>query len=277
MVTCHFLSVAMPQSVMQFTRLKQKERKPTPWNGEIITSVHRTVLMDWILEVVSFYDLNTKCLFATTNMIDSLLVQYPTSIELQQFQGLGAACLLVTAEQHDTTTKISYVNENFSPEEEICSLIPSMEKVEFLNLYENVKRMSNEINPITPVDFLNSLSWIVSLEETPEGNSAYRLCSCIMELSLLECNMLVFRTSTIAMASLLVALSTFGCFKEKIYSLLNLENNWDELFECAEELICCFHSHSAHTHNSHHIFTHKYSEFYYTQLSLINLSDVVAR
>lgn len=87
-----------------------------------ITHKQRSILVEWIIEVISYYNLKPTTLIRTIRFIDFYLTQSPDIVSLQNFQLVGAASLLHNTARNDFPFKISQNNVNHSAIEEIASL-----------------------------------------------------------------------------------------------------------------------------------------------------------
>jgi len=263
----HFICFNM-QYIVSYHSMKLQELLPYKLEREEITPKQRTILMGWILEVTSFYGLNSDCLFACKEMIDEFLARFQGPIPLHSLQPLGAACLLRATEKYDVVTKLSYANRNFSPVDEVISLIPNQNENEFLDVLRIVHIFLGNTTFVTYSNFLNLISKMLSLELDASHRDVYRLTLCLLELSILNCNLTTFNTSTVTLAAVFIALQAFE-LENEIPILLNLENDLDEISECMELLVSTFHE----AYNSQPFISDKYCNFSSINVSTIDLSE----
>lgn len=78
--------------------------------------------MEWLIEVVSFYELKSATLIRSISTLDLYLRENPDKISLHNLQLLAAASLLHTTAKSDFPFKISQNNVNHSAADEIGSL-----------------------------------------------------------------------------------------------------------------------------------------------------------
>ncbi|CAM9129248.1 unnamed protein product [Choristocarpus tenellus] len=194
----------IPESLGLFaTYLRRQEEDLCPlpdyMGRQSFRAEHRSMLVDWLMEVVDVFDMCHRTAFLAVSYTDRFLSR--ASIPRNKFQLLGATCLHVASKCED----VSYIGI-----EDLASCAGrAYEPKHVLDMEEEVlKTLQFQLSVPTVLDFLN-----VMMEMVPEfkGLSQIRnLALYLAEISLQHFNFVLFKPSVTGSSCLVLALATLG-------------------------------------------------------------------
>ncbi|XP_056135369.1 G2/mitotic-specific cyclin-B2-like [Lampris incognitus] len=170
---------------------EQQAVRPKYMQGYKINGRMRAVLVDWLIEVHANFQLLQETLYLTVAVLDRFLQVHPISQQKLQLVGVTAMFLASKYEEMDCVDvgDLAYVTDNSFSNAQILE----MERVIFRQLNFNLGR------PL-PIHFLRRAS-----KASNSNVETHILAKYLMELTLLDYDMVHYRPSEIAAASLYLA------------------------------------------------------------------------
>jgi len=211
-------------------------------NTSDLLPVHRSMLVDWLVEVIDVFEMSVRSVFLAVNYTDRFLCLQ--KVERKKFQLLGATCLHIASKCED----VSYIG--------VDDLVVCADKVykpdDVLALEEQVLNSLNfEICVPTVIDFLNAFIGRLEYGESADrqcfvgenmppmilvSDRANFLAQYMTELSLQERYFISELPSRVAAASLVIALYYVDIHvsSERIFCLTGY--SVEDLKECIKRL-----------------------------------------
>ncbi|XP_056135368.1 G2/mitotic-specific cyclin-B2-like [Lampris incognitus] len=170
---------------------EQQAVRPKYMQGYKINGRMRAVLVDWLIEVHANFQLLQETLYLTVAVFDRFLQVHPNAQQKLQLVGVTAMFLASKYEEMDCVDvgDLAYVTDNSFSNAQILE----MERVIFRQLNFNLGR------PL-PIHFLRRAS-----KASNSNVETHILAKYLMELTLLDYDMVHYRPSEIAAASLYLA------------------------------------------------------------------------
>ncbi|CAM9794494.1 unnamed protein product, partial [Heterosigma akashiwo] len=136
------------ESFFQYLRIKEEEWQPTEYIGTIQTDMKpnmRSILVDWLVEVVDEYKLSQKTMYLGINLIDRSLSLFP--VPRTKLQLLGCSAMLLAAKFEEiyapSIDDFVYISDNTYTKEQI------------LNYEQKITQYLNfQLNGVTPYHYL---------------------------------------------------------------------------------------------------------------------------
>lgn len=153
-----------------FSRTLNERQDPAAGNVQSqseLQPLHRSMLVDWLVEVIDVFDMSLRSVFMAVNYTDRYLAQ--KRVQRNRFQLLGATCLHVASKCED----VSYIG--------VEDLVVCADKVyqaeDVLRLEEDVlNTLDFHMSVPTVIDFLNV--FVVRIKYDPEED---RHCTVLSE------------------------------------------------------------------------------------------------
>lgn len=192
-----------------------------------INNQMRSILVDWIIEIHFHYNFKRKTLFQTIYIIDLFLSN--NIIQKQNFQLLGAACLLISCKENEVLYPSIQNFVNFSNNAYTNKELLIMEKLV-------LKVLNFEILYPTSEEFYNIISKTFNFNKIQHHLGEYFLDS-----SLIDYNILKYKASTIAISCAYIVMKYYKINGYKILytSKMIIGDESQKLIkDCSREL--CF-------------------------------------
>ncbi|ETO83346.1 CMGC/CDK/CDC2 protein kinase [Phytophthora nicotianae P1976] len=194
---------------------------------ETVTSTHRSMLVDWIIEVVDVFELSPRTAFLAVNYTDRYLEL--ATVKKTQLQLLGATCLHVASKMEDLT----YIGVNDLVKCASYGFTATEVRVMEVKVLNALK--FTLVAP-TALDFLNIYERMIPAIPTKTAMLAHYL----LELTLQEYQFMSYLPSVVAACCLSMAMYTMdGLVMTKELSSV-CQHKWSDLEGCMEELQALF-------------------------------------
>lgn len=184
----------------------------------------RTILIDWLIEVHYKFQLRSETLFLTVALIDRYLNVMP--VPRTQLQLVGVTAMLIASKYEEIyppeCADLTFITKEAYTKEELLSCEESMLNALHFNLS-------------FPTSF-HFLKRFVKASRT-ETAKFYSLCKFLLEATLLNLNMSIWRPSQLAAAVVYLARASLG-YSDPLWVSLILHPRF--LLHCV--LFCVFHS-----------------------------------
>nr|CCA19390.1 cell division protein kinase putative [Albugo laibachii Nc14] len=192
---------------------RQKTLRPT----------HRSMLVDWLIEVVDVFEMCLRTAFLAVNYTDRFL--NIVMVKKTRFQLLGATCLHVASKCED----VSYIGV-----EDLAMCADNVyTSTEVLKMEEKLLNALNFTLAVpTALDFLNVYQRMIP----PVSMKSSMLAHYLLELALQEYQMLKYYPSVVATCCLSMALYTIEGFPMTKELADATCYKWSDLRECMAEL-----------------------------------------
>ncbi|OWZ14764.1 CMGC/CDK/CDC2 protein kinase [Phytophthora megakarya] len=184
---------------------------------------HRSMLVDWLIEVVDVFEMCLRTAFLAVNYTDRYLDI--VMVKKTQFQLLGATCLHVASKCED----VSYIGV-----EDLAMCADNVyTSVEVLEMEEKLLNTLNfTLSVPTALDFLNIYERMIP----PIQKKTSMLAHYLLELALQEYQFLKYLPSVVAACCLSMAMYTMDGFPMTKELVDACQYNWSDLKECMGEL-----------------------------------------
>ncbi|KAF1777297.1 Cyclin-like [Phytophthora cactorum] len=184
---------------------------------------HRSMLVDWLIEVVDVFEMCLRTAFLAVNYTDRYLDI--VMVKKTQFQLLGATCLHVASKCED----VSYIGV-----EDLAMCADNVyTSVEVLEMEEKLLNTLNfTLSVPTALDFLNIYERMIP----PIQKKTSMLAHYLLELALQEYQFLKYLPSVVAACCLSMAMYTMDGFPMTKELVDACQYNWLDLKECMGEL-----------------------------------------
>ncbi|CAH0474877.1 unnamed protein product [Peronospora belbahrii] len=184
---------------------------------------HRSMLVDWLIEVVDVFEMCLRTAFLAVNYTDRYLDI--VMVKKTQFQLLGATCLHVASKCED----VSYIGV-----EDLAMCADNVyTSVEVLEMEEKLLNTLNfTLSVPTALDFLNIYERMIP----PIQKKTSMLAHYLLELALQEYQFLKYLPSVVAACCLSMAMYTMDGFPMTKELVDACQYNWSNLKECMGEL-----------------------------------------
>ncbi|CCI40524.1 unnamed protein product [Albugo candida] len=201
------------QTETDIWRRRQKTLRPT----------HRSMLVDWLIEVVDVFEMCLRTAFLAVNYTDRFL--NIVMVKKTRFQLLGATCLHVASKCED----VSYIGV-----EDLAMCADNVyTSTEVLKMEEKLLNALNFTLAVpTALDFLNVYERMIP----PVSMKTSMLAHYLLELALQEYQMLKYYPSVVATCCLSLALYTIEGFPMTKELADATMYKWSDLRECMAEL-----------------------------------------
>ncbi|KAL7687442.1 putative protein kinase domain, F-box domain, protein kinase-like domain superfamily [Plasmopara halstedii] len=184
---------------------------------------HRSMLVDWLIEVVDVFEMCLRTAFLAVNYTDRYLDI--VMVKKTQFQLLGATCLHVASKCED----VSYIGV-----EDLAMCADNVyTSVEVLEMEEKLLNTLNfTLSVPTALDFLNIYERMIP----PIQKKTSMLAHYLLELALQEYQFLKYLPSKVAACCLSMAMYTIDGFPMTKELVDACQYEWPDLRECMGEL-----------------------------------------
>ncbi|DBA04888.1 TPA: hypothetical protein N0F65_006890 [Lagenidium giganteum] len=184
---------------------------------------HRSMLVDWLIEVVDVFEMCLRTAFLAVNYTDRFLDI--VMVKKTRFQLLGATCLHVASKCED----VSYIGV-----EDLAMCADNVyTSAEVLKMEEKLLNTLNfTLSVPTALDFLNIYERMIP----PIQKKTSMLAHYLLELALQEYQFLKFLPSVVATCCLSLAMYTVDGFPMTKELADATEYSWSHLKECMTEL-----------------------------------------
>ncbi|CAI5722716.1 unnamed protein product [Hyaloperonospora brassicae] len=184
---------------------------------------HRSMLVDWLIEVVDVFEMCLRTAFLAVNYTDRYLDI--VMVKKTQFQLLGATCLHVASKCED----VSYIGV-----EDLAMCADNVyTSVEVLEMEEKLLNTLNfTLSVPTALDFLNIYERMIP----PIQKKTSMLAHYLLELALQEYQFLKYLPSVVATCCLSMAMYTVDGFPMTKELVDACQYNWSGLKGCMGEL-----------------------------------------
>ncbi|TMW64990.1 hypothetical protein Poli38472_009157 [Pythium oligandrum] len=228
-------SSTIPEHVELFhSHLRQTERES--WKEikylsrqKTLRPAHRSMLVDWLIEVVDVFEMCLRTAFLAVNYTDRFLDI--VMVKKTRFQLLGATCLHVASKCED----VSYIGV-----EDLAMCADNVyTSAEVLKMEEKLLNTLNFTLSIpTALDFLNIYERMIP----PIQKKTSMLAHYLLELALQEYQFLKFLPSVVATCCLSMAMYTVDGFPMSEDLADACQYRWMDLRECMSELQALYSS-----------------------------------
>lgn len=200
-------------------------------NQRNISEIQYAVLIDWIIHVHTYLALTDECLFLSVKLIIEFLARVDY-FDQENFQLLGVACMLVSSK---------FIERSHIAIDELCSLcVKSYTKKQIIAFEHTLLlTLDFEIEQDNIINFFDLLALMFNftLKEYYQGKF-------MLELTLLEINMLIYRKTIIAfsVAYLVMKMNIdrHPHYKKCFFYLKDRETTEKLLKECGREILQLF-------------------------------------
>lgn len=215
--------VALFHAFLRQTELESWKEIKYLSRQKTLRPAHRSMLVDWLIEVVDVFEMCLRTAFLAVNYTDRYLDI--VMVKKTQFQLLGATCLHVASKCED----VSYIGV-----EDLAMCADNVyTSVEVLEMEEKLLNTLNfTLSVPTALDFLNIYERMIP----PIQKKTSMLAHYLLELALQEYQFLKFLPSVVAACCLSMAMYTIDGFPMTKELVDACQYEWPNLKECMGEL-----------------------------------------
>ena len=241
--------------------------KPNFSNHLNIEEIHRTILVDWLINVHLYFKLNDECLYLTIKLIDSFLAR-TKNFSKTKLQLLGICSLQVSSKY------IELIHPTIKDLVELCE--KCYNKKEIINFEKNLLQTNNYIiEQDQIINYYDLISLILKLNVI-----CYFFGKMLLDFTLLDVNFYQYQKRTIIFSVLFLVLNNLAMINNMTDNLddyisqlkegknklqINYNNfdsninylfsfypkkNYDLIFKCSEEIRNLFEKMSTNKYNS---------------------------
>ncbi|CAH0485034.1 unnamed protein product [Peronospora farinosa] len=215
--------VALFHAYLRQTELESWKEIKYLSRQKTLRPAHRSMLVDWLIEVVDVFEMCLRTAFLAVNYTDRYLDI--VMVKKTQFQLLGATCLHVASKCED----VSYIGV-----EDLAMCADNVyTSVEVLEMEEKLLNTLNfTLSVPTALDFLNIYERMIP----PVQKKTTMLAHYLLELALQEYQFLKYLPSVVAACCLSMAMYTMDGFPMTKELVDACQYSWSDLKECMREL-----------------------------------------
>ena len=258
---------AIYQNILTTDKENYLDLKPNFSNHLNIEEIHRTILVDWLINVHLYFKLNDECLYLTIKLIDSFLAR-TKNISKTKLQLLGICSLQVSSKY------IELIHPTIKDLIELCEKCYT--KKEIINFEKNLLQTNNYIiEQDQIINYYDLISLILKLNVI-----CYFFGKMLLDFTLLDVNFYQYQKRTIIFSVLFLVLNNLEMinnmadnlddfiseskngknklrininnFDSNIYYLFSFypKKNYELIFKCSEEIRNLFEKMSMNKYNS---------------------------